>query len=100
MAFREVRVFEVREVLRLWLRGDGLRPISGLAGIDRKTVRRYFEIAEELGHRSGWRRGTADRPGAGTGDRAGSTGLTGGARRAGCSLCIVTSSWRGSSATA
>ena len=49
MAFREVRVFEVREVLRLWLRGDGLRPISRLAGMDRKTVRRYIEAAEELG---------------------------------------------------
>jgi hypothetical protein len=49
MAFREVRVFEVREVLRLWLRGEGLRAISRLAGMDRKTVRRYVEAAEELG---------------------------------------------------
>lgn len=49
MAFREVRVFEVREILRLWLRGEGLRAISRLAGMDRKTVRRYVEAAEELG---------------------------------------------------
>jgi hypothetical protein len=49
MAFREVRVFEVREVLRLWLRGEGLRAVSWLAGMDRKTVRRYVEAAEELG---------------------------------------------------
>ena len=49
MAFREVRVFEVREVLRLWLRGEGLRAVSRLAGMDRKTVRRYVEAAEELG---------------------------------------------------
>ena len=49
MAFREVRVFEVREVLRLWLRGKGQRPISELAGMDRKTVRRYIDAAEELG---------------------------------------------------
>ena len=49
MAFREVRVFEVREVLRLWLGGEGLRGISRLAGMDRKTVRRYVETAEELG---------------------------------------------------
>jgi hypothetical protein len=27
--FREVRVFEVREVLRLWLRGEGLRAVEG-----------------------------------------------------------------------
>jgi hypothetical protein len=49
MAFREVRVFEVREVLRLWLRGEGLRATERLAGVDRKTVRRYLAAAEELG---------------------------------------------------
>ena len=40
MAFREVRVFEVREVLRLWLAGDGIRATERLVGFDRKTVRR------------------------------------------------------------
>jgi transposase len=49
MAFREVRVFEVREVLRLWLRGEGLRAIERLAGVDRKTVRRYVDAAVEAG---------------------------------------------------
>jgi len=49
MAFREVRMFEVREVLRLWLRGEGLRAIERLAGIDRKTVRRYVEAAVDTG---------------------------------------------------
>jgi transposase len=49
MAFREVRVFEVREVLRLWLRGEGLRATERLAGVDRKTVRRYLAAAVELG---------------------------------------------------
>lgn len=49
MAFREVRVFEVREVLRVWLDGRGLRAIEGLVGLDRKTVRRYVEAAVELG---------------------------------------------------
>ncbi len=28
MAFREVRVFEVREVLRLWLAGEGIRAME------------------------------------------------------------------------
>src|SRR3954464_11094304 len=49
MAFREVRVFEVREVLRLWLRGEALRAVERLAGVDRKTVRRYVDAAVEAG---------------------------------------------------
>jgi transposase len=49
MAFREVAVFEVREVLRLWLLGEGLRSIERLAVVDRKTVRRYVTAAVEAG---------------------------------------------------
>jgi transposase len=49
MAFREVRVFEVREVLRLWLAGGGLRSVERLSQVDRKTVRRYVEAAVALG---------------------------------------------------
>jgi transposase len=49
MSFREVRVFEVREMLRLWLRGEGLRSVERLVGIDRKTVRRYVDAAVEIG---------------------------------------------------
>lgn len=50
MAFREVTVIEVREVLRLWLRGDmGYRRIGEAVGCDRKTVRRYVEAAEGAG---------------------------------------------------
>jgi transposase len=49
MAFREVRVFEVREVLRLWLAGQGIRTTERLVGVDRKTVRRYITAAQTLG---------------------------------------------------
>ena len=49
MAFREVRVFEVREVLRLWLAGEGIRSVERLALVDRKTVRRYVAAVEALG---------------------------------------------------
>ena len=31
MVFREVRVFEVREILRLWMRGESLRVVERLA---------------------------------------------------------------------
>ena len=49
MAFRGVRVFEVREVLRLWLAGEVIRATERLVGFDRKTVRRYVEAAVGLG---------------------------------------------------
>ena len=38
--FREVRVYEIREVLRLGVLGEGLRSIERLSSVDRKTVRR------------------------------------------------------------
>ena len=49
MAFREVSVVEVREVLRAWLSGVGLRTVAEQAGVDRKTARRYVQAAEEAG---------------------------------------------------
>ena len=49
VAFREVGVHEIRDVLRLWLRGEGLRPAARLAGVDRKTVRRYVAAAVACG---------------------------------------------------
>jgi transposase len=49
MAFREVPMFEVREVLRLWLGGEGFRSIDRLTRVDRKTVRRYVDAALAAG---------------------------------------------------
>ncbi len=49
MAFREVTVVQVREVLRRWLRNEGERRIANGAGVDRKTVRRYIAAAIEAG---------------------------------------------------
>jgi transposase len=49
VAFREVSVIEVREVLRAWLAGVGLRTVAGQAGVDRKTARRYVAAAEAAG---------------------------------------------------
>jgi hypothetical protein len=49
MAFREVSVVQVKEALRLWLKGEGERPIARGVGVDRKTARRYITAAVELG---------------------------------------------------
>ena len=49
MAFREVAVTEIREVLRAWLSGAGLRRVAEQAGVDRKTARRYVAAAAEAG---------------------------------------------------
>lgn len=49
MAYREVSVVQVREMLRLWLRGHPVREIGRLTGSDRKTVTRYLEAAQRAG---------------------------------------------------
>lgn len=50
MAFREVRVHEVREVLRHWVGSElGQRLIADRAGVDRKTARRYIDAAVAAG---------------------------------------------------
>jgi transposase len=50
MAFREVRVHEVREVLRHWVGSElGQRRIAERAGVDRKTARRYIDAAVAAG---------------------------------------------------
>ena len=49
MSFREVQVHEIREVLRLWLRGESQRSIERLGSVDRKTVRRYVEAGVACG---------------------------------------------------
>lgn len=49
MAFREVSVVVVKEILRLWLSGHGYRSIARLAMVDRKSVRRYVKATVALG---------------------------------------------------
>src|ERR1700761_1842282 len=49
MVFREVSVIEIREVLRSWLAGAGLRKVAAQAGGGRKTARRYVGGAGAAG---------------------------------------------------
>jgi hypothetical protein len=49
MAFREVTMLEVKEILRLWLSGVPKKRIAEQLGFDVKTVRRYLAAARERG---------------------------------------------------
>ena len=46
MAYRELKMIEVKEVLRRAAEGHSLRRIARETGLDRKTVRRYVEAAQ------------------------------------------------------
>lgn len=48
MSFREVGMFDVREVLRLHLAGAPRKQIASAVGLDVKTVRRYCRAADRL----------------------------------------------------
>jgi transposase len=53
MAYRELGVIEVREVLRRFCLGEGLRAIARGTGSDRKTVAKYVAAAIATGLRRG-----------------------------------------------
>jgi hypothetical protein len=49
MAYRELTMIDVREVLRRWQSRQSIRSIARGTRVDRKTVRRYVAAAEALG---------------------------------------------------
>lgn len=49
MAYREVDVLEIKEVLRRWLAGQGKKQIARELGVCARTVRRYLGWAVEAG---------------------------------------------------
>ena len=49
MAFREIAATEIREVLRAWQAGAGLRRLAAQAGWTVRTPRRYLAAAVEAG---------------------------------------------------
>src|SRR5688572_30367525 len=48
MAFRELTMIDVNEVLRRWTAGQSDRKIAREAGVDRKTAARYTAVAASL----------------------------------------------------
>src|SRR5512142_2855397 len=49
MAYREVTMVEIQEVLRLWRAGTPKKRIAAQLTLDVKTVRRYVAAAEHVG---------------------------------------------------
>jgi response regulator of citrate/malate metabolism len=49
MAYRELTMIDIREVLRRWTAGQSNRQIARDTGTDRGTVRRYVVAAEAAG---------------------------------------------------
>lgn len=53
MAYREVTMIELKEVLRQWLAGVPNKRIAARLGLDPKTSRRYIEAGKEAGLAAG-----------------------------------------------
>jgi transposase len=53
MAFRELSVVLIREILRRWAAGESLRNLAAATGADRKTVRRYVAAVQRAGLKAG-----------------------------------------------
>ena len=49
MAYREVEMTDIKEVLRLWLSGQGKRELARQVGLDPKTARSYIAVAKSVG---------------------------------------------------
>jgi transposase len=49
MAYREVGVMDIDQVIRRWLAGEKIRAIARSAGLDRNTIRRIVRCAEQVG---------------------------------------------------
>jgi hypothetical protein len=53
MADRELGMVEMREILRRWLGGDGIRAVARATGMDRKTVAECVRAALAAGIQRG-----------------------------------------------
>src|SRR5947208_14014865 len=53
MAYREVRMMDIDQVIRRWLAGERIRAIARSTGLDRNTVRRLIRLGQQVGLRPG-----------------------------------------------
>jgi transposase len=49
LAYREISIMDIWEIIRRWHSGQGIREIARSLGYDRKTVQRYTRLAVSLG---------------------------------------------------
>ena len=53
MAYREFGMVEVREILRRWRDGEGVRAMASAVGADLKTIAAYVQAAAAFGIQRG-----------------------------------------------
>ncbi len=53
MAYREVRMMDIDQVIRRWLAREGIRAIARSTGIDRNTVRKLIRFGQQVGLKPG-----------------------------------------------
>jgi transposase len=49
MGYRELGMVELREIVRRWQGGEGVRAIARATGMDRKTIAEYLRVAQAAG---------------------------------------------------
>jgi len=49
MANKPIRIITLRQIIRLYCQGEGIRTISNLTGASRNTIRKYIRIWDGLG---------------------------------------------------
>ncbi len=47
MAYREVRMMDIEQVMKRWLKGERIRAVARSTGLDRNTVRQLIRFAEQ-----------------------------------------------------
>ena len=53
MAYREVRMMDIDQVMRRWLAGERIRAVARSTGLDRNTVRRLIRFGQQAGLKPG-----------------------------------------------
>src|SRR5437016_4104266 len=53
MAYREIGMMDIEQVMKRWLSGEKIRAVARSTGLDRKTVQRLIRLGQEAGLKCG-----------------------------------------------